>query len=185
MFHIKEDKRSRTSAWMLIEALEQRLQLHPFEEISITEVCKAATVSRATFYRLFDTLADVVAYRYECFAAEFSEDISCQTPDRVLVRYCSLWMSHTDILEMILRINREDILFDCHRRHMPKVQKELQKWNPEIEITEYHVFIVTGILIGVIMAWIREGKQESAEQVVRKVRRVLRDFSEIGEPARE
>lgn len=176
MYHIKEDKRSQTSAWMIIEAMEQCLQSYPFEEISITELCRAATVSRATFYRLFDTPVDVIAYRYECFAAEFIED-SSQTLDQMLMRLLSVWMSHTDILEMILRINREDILFDCHRRHMSRVQKELQKWNPELEITEFHVSVLTGILIGAIAAWSREGKQETAEQVVRRVRDFLRDFS--------
>lgn len=181
MFHIKDDKRSRTSAWMIIDALEQCLQIHPFEEISITEVCETATVSRATFYRLFDTLVDVVAYRYECFVAEFNKDNS-QTFDQLMEQLFSIWMAHTDILEMILRINRSDILFDCHRRQMSHVQKKLQKWNTGVEITEYHMSVLTGILIGVITAWTREGKQESAEQVVKRVRGLLRDISEIGEP---
>lgn len=180
MFHIKEDKRSQASAELIVEALGQCLQGCSFGEISITEVCRRATVSRATFYRLFDTLEDVVAYRYECFAAEFTQAGS-RTPDQMLERFLTQWMTHADILEMILRMNREDILIDSHRRHMPQLQKELQAWSPRMELTEYHVSILTGILIGVIAAWVREGKQETAEQLVGKIRGVLQDFSGKGE----
>ena len=62
MFHIKKDKRSQTSAILILEAMDVCLRRHPFEDVSITEVCNQATISRATFYRLFDTLEDVIAY---------------------------------------------------------------------------------------------------------------------------
>lgn len=177
MYHIKDDKRSAASAALLMDALERCLQRRPFEEVSITEICREATVSRATFYRLFDTPEDIIAYRYECFAAGLDQNTGSLSAEQIMVRFFSVWMAHPEVMELILRINREDILFDCHRRHMAQIQYSLQKRNPQLSITEYHISILTGILIGVLTTWIRTGKQESAPQLVAKVQSCIHDFA--------
>ena len=177
MFHIKEDKRSQTSAILILEAMDVCLRRHPFESVSITEVCNQATVSRATFYRLFDTLEDVIAYGCEAFASQLLRDMNGRKTDEILVYFFSKWMSRPELLELILRIHREDILLDCHRRYMGHIQELLQKQNREFQMTEYHISVLTYTMIGMLTTWIRTGKQETPEEIVNAIKGVLKDLT--------
>ena len=62
MYHIKNDVRSQKSAKFISEGLQKCLAYKTFSEITITDVLRASYVGRATFYRLFDNLSDVLAY---------------------------------------------------------------------------------------------------------------------------
>ena len=66
-------KEQEKSAELVVNAFDECLKSHDFENMTITELCNASTISRATFYRLFDDLEDVAAYKCELFAEEFSE----------------------------------------------------------------------------------------------------------------
>ena len=179
MYHIKDDKRSQASAKLVLDAMDTCLRQHPFEEISITEVCREATVSRATFYRLFDTLEDVVAYRCECFAIQFYKTMSGQSITQIMEQFFSAWMAHSELLELILCIGREDILLDCHHRYMELIQYEFQKIKPDFLITEYHISILTSVMLGMLTTWIHTGKRESVTEIVVMIQEILRDFSSI------
>jgi len=63
LYHIKSDKRARTSAAMLYESLMACMEVKSFEKISITELVDRATVGRSTFYRNFDEIADILYWK--------------------------------------------------------------------------------------------------------------------------
>lgn len=65
MYHIKPDKRSKTSAKLICNAMLHCLDEKPFSEITIVDLQKESTVGRSTFYRLFDRTQDVLEYLYE------------------------------------------------------------------------------------------------------------------------
>ena len=65
MFHIKPDKRSQTSANLIVEGLFECMRTKNFSEITITDLQKVSTVSRTTFYRLFDKISDVLEFQCE------------------------------------------------------------------------------------------------------------------------
>jgi len=53
-------KRQKTSAQLIKIALEQLINRMDYELITVARICQKATVSRNTFYRLFDSKADVM-----------------------------------------------------------------------------------------------------------------------------
>ena len=61
MYHIKNDKRARASTELICAGLLACMKEKPFARITITDVQRASTVSRSTFYRNFDCLEDVLA----------------------------------------------------------------------------------------------------------------------------
>lgn len=56
MYHIKNDKRARASTELICAGLLACMKEKPFARITITDVQRASTVSRSTFYRNFDCL---------------------------------------------------------------------------------------------------------------------------------
>ena len=65
MIHVKEDKRAKRSAELLLDGLVICMNQKDFTEISVSDLQKASGVSRATFYRLFDNVQDVLAFKCE------------------------------------------------------------------------------------------------------------------------
>ena len=63
MYHIVQDKRAIRSAEKVIQSLEETLINTSISDISVSRLCTQCRISRATFYRLFDNLTDVLAYR--------------------------------------------------------------------------------------------------------------------------
>ena len=61
MYHIKHDKRAQASTELICAGLLVCMKEKPFARITITDVQRASTVSRSTFYRNFDCLEDVLA----------------------------------------------------------------------------------------------------------------------------
>lgn len=69
MYHIKEDIRAERSALMLYEGLMSILKDKKLNKITVSDISKASTVGRATFYRNFDEIIDILYWRCD---TEFS-----------------------------------------------------------------------------------------------------------------
>lgn len=70
MYHIPNDKRSYHSAALICEGFAEKLREMPYEKINITNVCAPKGIARTTFYRLFDTLDDVLLYQFDSMFEE-------------------------------------------------------------------------------------------------------------------
>lgn len=177
MYHIKPDKRSQASAAMLYGALMECLREKPFEQISITELSARATVGRSTFYRNFDEIADLLYWKCDQQFADvlqrYLREVHPSGQPLGLPQYMfGYWMEHSEVLETLLSIRRIDIIYDCFARNSAIVLQPLQKQNP-IPPEEYQYFlsIRIGIFIGVIEAWLRGGKKETAQQLAQMLGR--------------
>ncbi len=172
MYHIKNDKRSQKSAALILEALLACLKEKPFAELTVTDIQKASFVSRATFYWHFDTLSDVLYwYCDQCFLEAFSNYTPMESEAHQEIYHFSryfldYWLEHSDILELLLSLNRLDIIYDYHLHHFEiLMRKYADRLSFPKEHFDYLVGIRSGIMAGVLMAWLRGGKKQSVEAV--------------------
>lgn len=75
MYHVKEDRRQKKSAELITKSLFEILKEKPLDEITISEVAERIAIGRATFYRSFDTVYDVVLYAVDTSIEEFKQSI--------------------------------------------------------------------------------------------------------------
>jgi AcrR family transcriptional regulator len=76
MFHNeKEDVRVRYTREWTFEALEQCLKQYTLKELTISKVIEKSGISRATFYRHFDSIEDVVKQRIDVFFKRFYDEM--------------------------------------------------------------------------------------------------------------
>ena len=172
MYHIANDKRARASAGLVLDALEECLKQKNYDLITITDVCRVSTVSRATFYRLFDNMDDVLAYKIELFEEEFESEIEGKDIREIMESFLSRWMEHPEALDILIHIHREDILYECHRKRAENISRHFLK----TEVTEFHISILTQILISVLTTWARNGKKETPAEMVDILQKVLNDL---------
>ncbi|MFI3169586.1 MAG: TetR/AcrR family transcriptional regulator [Faecalibacterium sp.] len=172
MYHIKPDKRAQTSATLLYQGLSLCMQEKPFDKITISDLQEASSVSRATFYRNFDTLTDILYWQCDCqfedFAKKFLQDEIARTQQNgLLLFFFSLWFQNSAILEQLVQIQRIDIILECHTKHSVIISDYYrnQYQLPDVHY-DYFMAVRTHMFIGVLLVWLQHGKQETAAQLL-------------------
>ena len=171
MFHIKNDKRSAKSAHLIYEGLLFCLQEKTLDKITITDIQQASFVSRSTFYRHFDSIADVLYWKCDCCFRQVLREYTppadkASTYYHFMKYFLEYWVNNSQILEILLKINRVDIIFACHISNMPLLTEKIAlNTATSIPNSKYFIGIRAGIMLGVLITWLENGKQETAEQV--------------------
>ena len=179
MYHIKSDKRSQTSAILITNAFKKCLEYKDYSEITITDIQRESTVSRSTFYRLFDCMDDVVIYlcdkTFEHVIEEFqfSEHKDLYT---IALLFVTNWMKEDKILQLAISIHREDILFNCHMKHFEEIHTIVKENSPNNYFSSYHISFLCSMMVGTLSTWIKEGKKENPTELVQCISYVLDDF---------
>ena len=76
------DLRQRKTRKLLVEALAQLLEEKPFQELSVTDICRRAMVHRTTFYAHFNDKQELLHYLLEGLERECAATCLPQDPER-------------------------------------------------------------------------------------------------------
>ena len=178
MYHISNDKRSKQSAELIYQGLIICLEKKSFDRITISDLQKASSVARTTFYRSFDNMSDVLYWRCDlCFQEALSgfneNDFADET--RLLKHYFKYWMNNSDILELLVTINRQDIIYACHMKNA-KILEQRYGILPGLEKTDarYFMAIRTGITVSILKAWLDGGRKENAEELLNIIKKQIK-----------
>lgn len=170
MVHIPNDKRSRQSAELIYNGLVDCIKKKPFDQITVSDVQRASGVARSTIYRSFDNLSDILYWRCDaCFhEALFGYKPAPRFSETALAKfYFQYWMTHSGILELLMKINRFDVIFACHMKNADAMAAQYGAL-PEVpaEHGNYFISARTGFTIGILAAWLNGGRKESPEEIV-------------------
>lgn len=169
MYHIRKDKRAERSAELIYDGLRQCLAHKSFDRITVTDVQKASGVARTTIYRCFDNLSDILYWRCDLAFREALHAVrpTSEPNEPELIRgYFAYWTEHSDILKLLIDINRQDIIYACHMKNAEILAQSYGALPGFDEISSrYFMAIRTGVTIGVLRAWLEGGRKENAEEL--------------------
>ncbi len=177
MYHIVQNKRAQTSAECVGEGLFVCLKSQSFGETSVSDICRAAGVSRATFYRLFDTPTDVLCWCCDRTAqgldAYLSQRLSEGKP--IVFRDVMQYMfEHSRAIETAVRCHRTDLVHDALYTNMHVLQDVLLQAHESQTFTETNMEYITNMLLGMMTSllsvWISRGRTETFAQLEEYVR---------------
>lgn len=187
MYHIKTDIRAERSSELLYEALMKCLEIKPFDQIQISDISRLSTVSRATFYRNFDSLIDILAWKSDSKFKEALTSYIASSPDltksgSLIEHVVRFWTKKENltIIETLVNMGRSDIVFNSFIANASILleyyeSKGLYKKNSDYE---YFISIRAGYLLGILRGWIMSGKKDSPEKVTSIVDKMTHDVSQ-------
>lgn len=169
MYHISNDLRAKKSADKIGLGLLKCLNNKNFVAITVTDVQKTSSIGRATFYRLFDNITDVLSYLcdsvFEKVGLEFKKMTNFNQKESLL-KFIQEWMDNKMLLKAIVDSSRIDILYDSHTKY---IGNNLDYFFPGLSINEeqtnYLLMTMTSCISACLTAWIKNGAFESAEQL--------------------
>lgn len=185
MYHIKADKRSQASARLIVAGLYRCLEQKPFPRVTISDLQRASTVSRATFYRLFDNLADVLEYECDNVFRQTLAQAQKKTgvpsgpeetsPLETLVPlFAEYWMVHPALLNALLDSGRIDLMNAVYLSHTDEIRALLV---PEVTLSgqelDYFVSVATSAIFGLFYAWNARGRKETSSELFHALRRSI------------
>ena len=166
MYHIKSDKRSHKSAALLCEGLAAMLREKSYQEITISDVCSHCGIARTTFYRLFDTLDDVLLYQFDrLFEAGITQSQNHNVPtSSYAYSILKIALSDRALIAALIASGRTD-LFDFSTRL--KEQQLLHNIGLTLEEPNlrYCTAMLNAMLLSIVKVWVENGNEESVEDL--------------------
>lgn len=91
----------------LSKALYDLMQQHSFEEITVTQICQEAQITRRTFYRNCDNKLDLVDYMLQNQIRDLlsSVDFTCTDTTIMFEFFFQYWKLHNGLLVTLYRNN--------------------------------------------------------------------------------
>ncbi len=181
MYHIKEDKRSRRSARLIGDAMIKCLQDSDFADITVTMLVRVSQVGKATFYRLFDNIHDVLVYLSDRMfqevmeQAESEEIVSVQEMHLLFLR---AWMEQDRLLQAVL--DHGGPFPNCASGQVQDLIGAFSVRYPNFSQRELQYMIPTGLntTVAVLKIWLESGKTETPEELLSVVTKSYRFWAD-------
>jgi len=176
MYHIKSDRRSQASAAEIVRGIQECLRSTPLKNITVSDIHRVTGISRATFYRLFDTPEDVLIYQLDQMtdmalaSAVYSGSVSTR---QVMEETIALGLQNYEFLKALVTNGRHDLLFQYTEKSFRRLDS-LKKIFPE-ELTEpersYIIAYLSMSMVASQITWARNGQQESPKDLMHYLKR--------------
>ncbi|MCH3950633.1 MAG: hypothetical protein LKE33_06840 [Acidaminococcus sp.] len=181
MYHIAKDPRAQKSAQLIVDVVLALAKTTPANRISIASIQRISSVSRSTFYRLFDTPVDVLLYQADRLFDDFVARPSDKNhPRATLYSFLGLIMKHADLLAALEKCNRLDALAKNHQRYFREISSlwDVPESTSEAE-KDYFVNFLSYLMPIAIMTWIERGQKDTQEEVYRYFWQSLKRIARI------
>jgi hypothetical protein len=178
MYHVKNDIRADKSSELLYEGLMKVLETKPLSHVSISDVSRASTVSRSTFYRNFDVISDILYWKcdkefYAITTAYIESEPDITREDEYLLTMLRYWMEpgRTKLVDVLVQNGAVSLIYNSMIRSETLLLNYYQKRgllktdDYKDGYMDYFVAIRVGYFIAMLQTWIMRGKKETPEEV--------------------
>lgn len=185
LYHIQKDVRAQKSARLIGQGMLACLAEKPFEDVTVSDLQRASTVGRSTFYRLFDNTADVLAWlcngAFEQAQQEYAQ-LSRMTADETTLRFIRIWMENKTLLKAVVDSGRMEFLHQAHMKYLPPNEAFFPgaEGMDGIQL-EYMMATLTACITAFLRVWISDGGRETAGQMQERVKVCFRMLGGIFE----
>ncbi|HAT54686.1 MAG TPA: hypothetical protein DCW31_05525 [Lactobacillus sp.] len=163
MYHVSSDKRVQRSATLITQGFHDCLLKKNYQDITVSDILKASTVGRATFYRLFDSTRDILEYECDLMFAQINSRSSTdKSAKENLLLDIVTFMQHDILLEALVKSQQTSIISDAEQRHI-----EHNALFQNIESIsgyerDFYMSTLTYLLVSTLSTWIKHDKKEDA-----------------------
>lgn len=173
------NQQKQQSMQWLTDALLTFMAEKSYEQISVTEICTRADLSRRTFYRLYKSKEDILKKYAESLCQSYFERFKNQDDlslTNVANIFFSFWKMQENFLLLLYRENLIYILLFQFNKLLPSVyinyKAHLLHTRDEKNI-EYVAFYNAGGFWNLLINWLEDGCEKTPEEMSAIVNEVL------------
>lgn len=163
----------QSSRYYVVDQIEQAfyelMREKDYTNITVTDIIKRAQVSRASFYRHFNSIGDIMEYSLRNLFDKITDEvipIMLSTDEKeirdFLFSYTYQNMAMQETLAACLPSNTAVIFSRC----MTYMQNNGRPGKEMSSEQKYRLYARSGVINSILMKWLADGKEESVEEIV-------------------
>ena len=181
MYHITKDKRTKKSAELIWQGMEKCLQRKSFKQLTITDIYQESYISRATFYRLFDSLRDVIIYQCDCIYNQLAININkniFHSKQELYLYLIESWIKQETLINTLVENNMTYIIYETHLKNID-FMKQIFLDNIKVSSKEadYLIPLLAYIIPSAINTWYLHRKKDTPQEIYHFVSKGLEIIS--------
>lgn len=172
---------------MIYEALTKLIGHQSFGSIKVSQVVEEAQIGRATFYRNFDMLEDVLRWRADqvveqlvIYVAEYRLSQTGSSTVSVLKPVLRFFYLHSSIVELLIAANQIDILQKALQAKLEQATPKSSLSDLPSEYLKYGPVIRSSVAVHILAHWIKGGKKEAPDELADSLREMAIQLSGLG-----
>ena len=170
------DRRIKYTKSIIKETFLNLLEEKDINKITVSEICKIADINRATFYRYYLDVYDLLDKIEEEFLEELkhvpfltNDEYSLSSLAKELLE---IFLENKKLVTILFKKNTDiyilnDILEGIHNKYKNKWLNDFPNID-ENEIADANIFAFNGAL-GIVNYWIQQGFTESVDEISKKI----------------
>lgn len=179
MYHVKNDKRSQSSAHLIYQGLIKLSKHKTLKDITISAICEESGVSRATFYRNFDIIEDILIWRIEDLIKEIVikyQNRHDNESDMSFNRYAMrIGLKEHELLKILNDAHRIDLIENIVYQFIEN-NSLIHNQNHNDKIIKYALASKIGSFFGILECWLSNSSDHDINEL-------LNDLDNIAELA--
>lgn len=184
MYHIKSDRRSQSSAAEIARGLQECLKTTPLKSITVSDIHRTTGISRATFYRLFDTPEDVLIYQLDQMTESAADAYDSQQgipTVRLLEETIDMGLQNHEFIRALVENGRLDLLFQYTEKSFRRLDNKRPIFLQNMEKSErdYIIAHLAMTMVASQISWSRNGQKETARDLIRYLKRYSQIIAEM------
>lgn len=177
MYNCSRSPQVRYSLESLTKSFFYFLQKKPMKEISITQICDRAGMSRRTFYRNCETKEDLIIYACDRLIIALLEtvDFSSEDARQLYLNFFKYWGQHKPFLRCLAEYKQYGLFVErfvqtCSRQMRFPLQEQAFREKQDVERCRFfsNSFLLGG-LSRMLYAWAEEGFSSSEEELTETI----------------
>lgn len=163
------ETQKRITKESVFTALIRLLEKKSFSELTITEITRLAGVSRAAFYRNYETKEDIIIfYLNDLFESLLTQLIQPENSDKLTRTslYFEFFKTHRSFVEILIKADLTPIFYEQFCLRVTDFFKYQTNKFSKSSLHETYLpqYIASG-LFRVLLEWIKGGTTESVEDI--------------------
>ena len=168
MYHVSNNSRARKTAQLICDGLSKCLEEKPFRKIRVNDIYEKCFVSRATFYRMFDGISDVLAYESDRIFEEWkradAEMIFSTKKERSLFTI-NFWLKHRTFFKALVDNDLGWIMLGTFPKYTDELKKLYDVPFDDDRKADYFITIFSSVIYATLSVYFLHNESEPIEEV--------------------
>ncbi|MDD2979945.1 MAG: TetR/AcrR family transcriptional regulator C-terminal domain-containing protein [Hespellia sp.] len=157
------------------EALIRLLSNQLYAKISIKDICLEADLSRQTFYQIYESKDEIMAYHFECLFLTFKEkcaDFKEISVKEMAAQFFTFFQEEKSFVKILIDNKLTYYLEDMFEQYLPQIDL-FKRYNENETNPDYTIAFFSGALTQILIHWFDKEFNLTIDAIAERIEEII------------